>query len=355
MEYQTEVVKLYYANDLSPAKVKQLMKRKYPALKPFSRFQIRRIVKKFDEFGTVNDRRPGNSGRHRDGRSSENVDMVRDIIEEAPKKSIRRVLGEIQSNIDIGRSTVQRIMKEDLNLKPYRIQVMQHLKDTDIMSRFDFANWVLENSDIMQTVWFSDEAHFNLNGQVNKQNLRYWSTTRPEFYEERPLHCERVTVWAAMSSTGVIGPYFYEESGKTATVTAERYITILRTKFIPALRKITDMDTVWYQQDGAAPHTANVVLNFLTQVFPSRHISLKTDFEWPPHSPDLNPLDFFMWGYLKERVYSPPPANLKELKSAIRREMRRISAETCKSTIQNFMKRSALVVQESGRHFEHIL
>ncbi len=119
-----------------------------------------------------------------------------------------------------------------------------------------------------------------------------------------------------MSSTGVIGPYFYEESGKTATVTAERYITILRTKFIPALRKITDMDRVWYQQDGAAPHTANVVLNFLTQVFPSRHISLKTDFEWPPHSPDLNPLDFFMWGYLKERVYSPPPANLKELKSA---------------------------------------
>ena len=57
------------------------------------------------------------------------------------------------------------------------------------------------------------------------------------------------------------------------------------------------------QQDGAVPHTANAVLEKLTNIFDGRTISLKTEHVWLPHSPDLKPLDFFLWGYLKDRVY----------------------------------------------------
>ena len=39
--------------------------------------------------------------------------------------------------------------------------------------------------------------------------------------------------------------------------------------------------------------------------------------EWAPHSPDLNPCDFFLWGYLKSKAYKPLPSNLDKLKGRI--------------------------------------
>ncbi|GFU72535.1 uncharacterized protein TNCV_22171 [Trichonephila clavipes] len=49
---------------------------------------------------------------------------------------------------------------------------------------------------------FSDEAHFWLNGYVNKQNCRHWSEANPQVYVETPLHPEKLTVWCALLSGG---------------------------------------------------------------------------------------------------------------------------------------------------------
>ena len=54
----------------------------------------------------------------------------------------------------------------------------------------------------------SDEAHFHLNGSVNKQNFHYWSTINTRQVHEHPPHCDRVTVWAAVAKFRVIGTYF---------------------------------------------------------------------------------------------------------------------------------------------------
>ncbi|GFV13929.1 hypothetical protein TNCV_524061 [Trichonephila clavipes] len=43
-----------------------------------------------------------------------------------------------------------------------------------------------------------DEAHFWLNGYVNKQNCRIWSEANPQVYVETPLHPEKLTVWCAL-------------------------------------------------------------------------------------------------------------------------------------------------------------
>ena len=61
------------------------------------------------------------------------------------------------------------------------------------------------------SIAMSDEAHFHLNGAVNKQNCRYWSPENPRIFHERPLHSPKVTVWCAVGKFGVIGPYFFEE------------------------------------------------------------------------------------------------------------------------------------------------
>ncbi|GFV09774.1 hypothetical protein TNCV_2598291 [Trichonephila clavipes] len=50
----------------------------------------------------------------------------------------------------------------------------------------------------------SDEAHFWLNGYVNKQNCRIWSEANPEVYVETPLHPEKLTVWCTLWAGGIL-------------------------------------------------------------------------------------------------------------------------------------------------------
>ncbi|GFS93309.1 uncharacterized protein TNCV_2697681 [Trichonephila clavipes] len=69
----------------------------------------------------------------------------------------------------------------------------------------------------------SDEAHFWLNGYVNKQNCRIWSEANPQVYVETPLHPEKLTVWCALWADGIIGPYFFKnDEGHNVTVNGDR-------------------------------------------------------------------------------------------------------------------------------------
>ncbi|GFU54306.1 uncharacterized protein TNCV_576821 [Trichonephila clavipes] len=71
---------------------------------------------------------------------------------------------------------------------------------------------------------YSDEAHFWLNGYVNKQNCRIWREANPQVYVETPLHPEKLTVWCALWAGGIIGPYFFKnDGGHNVTVNGDRY------------------------------------------------------------------------------------------------------------------------------------
>lgn len=58
-----------------------------------------------------------------------------------------------------------------------------------------------------------------------------------------------------------------------------------------------------FQQDGAPPHFALRVRERLNEKFPGQWIGRGGPILWPPRSPDLSPLDFFLWGYVKDTVY----------------------------------------------------
>ncbi|GFW05476.1 putative transposase [Trichonephila clavipes] len=75
--------------------------------------------------------------------------------------------------------------------------------------------------DFHKRILFSDEAHFWLNGYVNKQNCRIFAN--PQVYVETPLHSEKLTVWCALWAGGIIGPYiFNNDQGHNVTVNGER-------------------------------------------------------------------------------------------------------------------------------------
>ena len=110
-----------------------------------------------------------------------------------------------------------------------------------------------------------------------------------------------------------------------------------------------DYKKYYFQQDGARPHTAAPVQNWLKSKFLDKFVDKDM---WPPRSPDLNPCDFYSWGYIKYVVYNPIPETLDELKLNIEREIKKINKEILKSTFENLEKRCKLVLSSEGGHFE---
>jgi len=56
------------------------------------------------------------------------------------------------------------------------------------------------------------------------------------------------------------------------------------------------------------------------QLFPNKVISRRGNISWPPRSPDLTPMDFYLWGYLKSQVYDTNPRSVDALKKKISEE-----------------------------------
>jgi hypothetical protein len=70
-------------------------------------------------------------------------------------------------------------------------------------------------------------------------------------------------------------------------------------------------------QDGAPPHFANSVREWLDTKFPGRWLGRRGPHEWPARSPDLTLCDFFLWGWAKDKVHRTKPRPLEELESRI--------------------------------------
>ena len=151
-------------------------------------------------------------------------------------------------------------------------------------------------------------------------------------------------------------PFFFEEHGSQVTVTKERYVEVLE-DYWKELKSLYPslMSKFWFQQDGASPHTSHLSRDWLRDHFGKRVVSLKTDFEWAPHSPDLSPPDFFLWGYLKDKVYANKPRTISQLKVNIREEIRAIQRPVCKSVMLNFAMRLKKCTDLNGGHLEQIL
>ena len=111
----------------------------------------------------------------------------------------------------------------------------------------------------------------------------------------------------------------------------------------------------WFQQDGATSHTSNVSLPRVREIFPGKLISRRGDINWPSRSPDLTPMDFFLWGFLKSKVYVNKPTSLAQLKQNIRHEMEAITERTCQAVIRNFSVRLNECRKREGKHLDDII
>lgn len=87
---------------------------------------------------------------------------------------------------------------------------------------------------------------------------------------------------------------------------------MLNNDVVPQLLQIFEMQVggafqhLWWAQDGAPEHCLHAITAHLRELFGHRVPALHHNVEWPPHSPDLTPCNFFLWGYLKEQSFHQP-------------------------------------------------
>lgn len=350
------IVKTFYESNQSPVTVARAFAKEFKVHSGPDRKTITRLIEKFEHTGSVCDNMRHNVGRKATVSTPENVEKTRELLARSPRKSIRRAAQQV----GIKRESLRKIIVNELKLFPYKVQVHQPLSEAAMEQRLEFANDVvgrIDNNTIDVTkVWFSDEAHFHLDGYVNKQNWRIWGSEHPHFAIDRSLHPLRVTVWCAMSTRGIVGAVFVD-----GTVTSARYCDVLANSFIPAIQGDPEFELMWFMQDGARPHRTSNVFDLLDEHFQNRVIALGypdhtgMGINWPPYSPDFNPCDFFLWGNLKDKVYSTNPKTVSELKCAIQRQIEAIDVPTLESVMQHFVLRMRHAIARDGRHIEYVI
>lgn len=308
-----------------------------------------KLAKNMGESGSFEKKR--NVFKPRTARDEEHTVAVLARVFVDPHISIRQLATET----DISYSSIQRILKDN-KLRPYKIHLHQGLVPGDYERRLNFVAWlaVAQEMTILDRIMWSDESRFHNNGIVNRHNCHYWSQDNPHWLRETNFqNIWGINVWCGILNGQIIGPKFYE-----GTLTGERYLQFLREELLNFIEDVPlhIRHNMILQQDGAPPHNAIIVTNYLNTAYPGRWIGNRSEgVKWPARSPDLTPLDFFLWPYLKERVYFAPLNDVEDLKNRIRVECRRLNVEVLQHVcIQGVINRGQLCLEANGGLFEHV-
>lgn len=123
---------------------------------------------------------------------------------------------------------------------------------------------------------------------------------------------------------------------------------------MPALHGI-DVNDVWFQQDGATCHTSHATIDLLRQTFDDRLISRNGDVNWPARSCDLTPMDYFLWGAVKDKCYADKPETIENLKANIRDAIAEIRPHTLEKVLENWSDRMGYCEASRGSHMNEII
>ena len=164
---------------------------------------------------------------------------------------------------------------------------------------------------------------------------------------DRAFIKEGIMVWCGFLNDKIVGPYIFEQG----TVTGKSYLEMLK-RLCPYLQSSLD-DEIIFQQDGAPSHYFHEVTDWLNNTFKDRWMGRGVPIPWPARSPDLTPLDFWLWGYLKEIVYTQSPKTIPDLKQAISDAISQIPNQMVQSATKCVTKRAQKIVDVLGLHIEN--
>lgn len=270
-------------------------------------------------------------------------------FDENPSTSVRRSSYEL----GISSSSIWRTLRAD-GRHAYHIQRVQHLLPQDMGCRRVFCDWMLSQADnddqFTQKVMWTDEATFTRRGILNQRNNHIWSYENPRAVREHSFQHEfQCNVWLGVLDNTIVGPYFLPHR-----LNADMFTEFLENGFQDLLEDVplnTRMNS-WFQLDGCPAHFGRGPREWLNINYPRRWIGRGGPAAWPARSPDLTPMDYFVWGAVKQKVYEVPVDTLEDLRQRIVQACRELTPIQCRSATTSIIRRCRACLQSGGAHFE---
>lgn len=312
---------------------------------------FQRIFNQLGETGSFYVKNPGGRPKTITVEQEEEI-LVR--IAENPELSTRR----LEASTGIGKSTVSEVINAE-NLFPYHFTPVQNLLPGDLPVRSEFCQNLLNKNNedpmFLRKILFTDEATFTRRGIFNWKNNHHYALENPRLPKERHFQHEfSINIWCGIIDNFLIGPYQLPQR-----LNGEQYLQFLENDLLYLLDDIplNIRHNMWYMQDGAPAHFAVPVRNHLNQRFPHRWIGRGSEFPWPPRSPDINPLDFYLWGHMKDLVYGDESNTREELEQKIQEAAIVIgdNQNIFLNVRRHLLKSLRKCIEVNGGHFQHLL
>jgi inhibitor of nuclear factor kappa-B kinase subunit alpha len=315
------------------------------------RATVYRVLKKYAATSTIEHKSKGVS--HKSTLRKKVAKNLRDKIRRNPLRSQRKLAVEH----GMSQPTIHRILHEDLHLTAYKCRRKKLYAAGGQVVRLQRAKLLKERLAPYDPncVIFSDEKIFVIEQQFHPQNRRIYSQSiqicdPTKLYVGRSQKPMGVMVFAAISGNGVCSLKFIDPGCK---VNQHYYReAILEQTVLPWAQRTFHNQNWIFQQDGATSHTAKT-----TQAFCRQHFCdfLAKD-EWPAASPDLNPCDFFLWGWLQQLVNCKPHSTISHLRHSIEVAWAQLDQKVVESAcVVEFQRRLNLLIRQKGGPIDHLL
>lgn len=244
---------------------------------------------------------------------------------------------------------------------PYHYQPVHTLEEGDPARRLEFCRYMLnadaEEEDFLKNILWTDESKFDKDGITNYHNLHYWAPKvekNPKKVKETASQRRfSLNVWMGVIHDKLIGPYFLPQN-----LNGQNYEEFLRDSLPQLLADIPEetRNNIMFQHDGCPAHYRISVRQWLDETYPNRWVGRGGPVPWPARSPDLTPLDFYVWGHMKDLVYVTPICSVEELRQKIINaadQMRTtFSSRITKTEVR---KRIRTCIRNRGAHIEQDL
>lgn len=200
--------------------------------------------------------------------------------------------------------------------------------------------------------FFTEEKYFTIEQTHNVRNDRVLAGSISEANRKgrivsRTQKPAGVMVWAGVSFAGKTNLVFVENGIK---INDNNYVTDILEAIVILWAQQTYPGQQWiFQQDSSPAHRTKLAQDFCREHFPD-FSSLQ---EWPPYSPDLNPLDYTIWGILEAKACAKPYKSVESLKNDLVKAWVEIDENTVRAAIEQFSRRLRRCISARGGVFEN--
>ena len=260
-----------------------------------------------------------------------------------------------QSGIAISKSTFRRIL-QSRGIKNWLAQRRPKLTAAHAALRLAFARRYV---DLPALEWeryiWSDECSVEKGSGkerswVFRTPRQKWDHEMIEEYEKGKQAC--VMVWGAIygdSERSELVIMERDPESKRNGYSATSYCSALQEGLLP-ITQDEDNNNLVFMQDNAPIHISHKAINWLNRY----HITLLLN--WPPYSPDLNPIEH-LWAFLKQKIYElyPEADHIKGkqqqkdfLEEVLPIVWKKIDGYKVRALLQSMPKRLQAVIEASG-------